>query len=69
MLILISEEYGYRSWLWKYPHSKEQLIIDWNAGKAPLNFYDPRRSVFDGELIWLKADTPYPIEEACQLRD
>lgn len=61
MFILIEEEYGYRTWLWRYPHDKKQLIADWKSGKAPLNFYDPSYSNFDGKLTQIKADTPFPI--------
>jgi len=53
MLVYIVEEYGYRHWVWRYPHSREQLILDWKNGKAPINFYDPSTSPFDGELIQL----------------
>jgi hypothetical protein len=60
--IFISEEYGYRTWLWEYPHSKEQLIKDWQAGKAPLNFYDPSYSEFDGELSHLTKEHPKWLE-------
>ena len=58
MLIIIDEEYGYRTWLWRYPHDKKQLIEDWKAGKAPLNFYDPSFGTFDGKLTRLKGTWP-----------
>lgn len=55
MKIFVSEEYGYRSWLWEYPHNEAQLIKDWKDGRAPIDFFDPRDSDFDGELRQLTA--------------
>jgi hypothetical protein len=54
LYIDLEEEYGFRRWLWQYPGSKEQLLADWNAGKAPLNFFDPSTSKFSGDLILVK---------------
>lgn len=51
--IFVSEEYGYRSWIWDYPHDAAQLIKDWKAGRAPLDYFDPRNSDFDGDLTQL----------------
>ena len=54
--------------MWRYPHNKEQLIEDWNSGKAPLNFFDPSYSFFDGEFIQLpgwprKGDPPVVLSQ------
>jgi hypothetical protein len=46
--IWITEEYGYREWIWEYPGTQEELIADWAAGKAPLNFFNPSSGA--GEL-------------------
>lgn len=33
--ILISEEYGYREWLWTFPGTVEEVIEEWKAGRVP----------------------------------
>ena len=48
--VFVEEEYGYRYWIWEYPGTKEELIADWKAHKAPLCYFDPRNSKFEGEL-------------------
>lgn len=48
--IILEEEYGYRTWLWSYPESKEQLIADWLAGNAPLNFFNPSKGNYKGTM-------------------
>lgn len=55
--IYIDEEYGYRAWLWKYPGTLDQLISAWEAGYAPLNFFDPRLGEFEGDLLPLTCET------------
>ena len=54
MKLYVCEEYGYRSWVWEYPHDRQQLVQDWKAGRAPLDFFDPSTSEFDGELLHLR---------------
>jgi hypothetical protein len=50
MRIFVIEEYGYRHWNWMYPGTAEELVADWKAGRAPVNFFDPRKGKFSGEL-------------------
>jgi hypothetical protein len=49
--IKLVEEWGYRTWIWCYPGTREALIQDWLAGRAPLNFYDPSFGDFPGRLF------------------
>jgi hypothetical protein len=39
--VLVDEEYGFRTWMWLFPGTKEQLIEAWRKKEAPLNFIDP----------------------------
>lgn len=55
MKILVEEEYGYRCWLWVFPGTTAELIADWKAGKAPLDFFNPSRSDFRGKLSQLRS--------------
>ena len=48
--VFVEEEYGYRNWLWTYPGTKEELVADWKAGKAPLNFFNPSQGNFSGKM-------------------
>jgi hypothetical protein len=55
--ILIEEEYGYKTWLWTYFGTVEQLISDWKTGHRPVysgtgrNMYGiPRSLPWSGEL-------------------
>ena len=34
--VQITEEYGYREWVWEYPGSLIDLLTDWRAGNVPL---------------------------------
>jgi len=49
--ILVVQEYGYRTWLWHYPGSRDELVHDWLSGHAPLNFFDPSRGAYRGKLV------------------
>ena len=49
-VVFVEEEYGYRIWLWTYPGTKEELVADWKAGKAPLNFFNPSQGSFGGKM-------------------
>lgn len=35
LVIHVSEEYGYREWVWYYPGTVDDLKRDWNARRAP----------------------------------
>ena len=35
MKVFISEEYGWKSWVWDFPGSTEELIRDFRAGRTP----------------------------------
>lgn len=60
--ILLEEEYGYRTWLWEYPGTKEQLIADWKAGRAPMNFFDPSQGkAFIGTMTEILHITALPV--------
>ena len=59
--ILLEEEYGYRTWLWEYPGTKEQLIADWKAGRAPMNFFDPSQGNFEGTMTEILYITALPV--------
>jgi hypothetical protein len=63
MRIYVEEEYGYRQWEWLYPGTPDELIADWKAGVAPLNFFDPSRKdpakPFKGELVEIEAAIIY----------
>ncbi|MGD9729664.1 MAG: hypothetical protein AB7L09_02685 [Nitrospira sp.] len=32
----VTEEYGYREWMWTYPGTVDELIADWVAGRRPI---------------------------------
>lgn len=46
--IFISEEYGYRSWSWDYPGTKEELIADWKAKRRPVDFWGAKETGYLG---------------------
>ena len=48
--VFVEEEYGYRLWVWAFPGNIEDLIVDWMAGKAPINFFNPSVGKFAGEM-------------------
>lgn len=52
--VSVEEEYGYRLWTWDYPGTVEELVADWKAGVAPLNFFDPSMSDFKGTLVLVR---------------
>jgi hypothetical protein len=56
MKIYICEEYGYREWIWDYPGTVEELISDWKAGIAPLNFMNPSEGTYRGTMIQITDD-------------
>lgn len=51
LVVAISEEYGYRSWLWVYPGTIESLRADWLRGHAPTNFFDPSIGNYEGTMV------------------
>lgn len=34
--IQITEEYGYREWVWEFPGTLAELVEDWRNGRVPL---------------------------------
>lgn len=48
--IFLTEEYGYRQWIWTFPGTKEELIITWKSGNAPLNFMNPSVGDYPGAM-------------------
>lgn len=49
--VALEEEYGYRLWIWEYPGTEAELLADWKARKAPLNFFDPSKGKYAGKMI------------------
>ena len=33
--VWVTEEYGYREWLWIHPGSVDDVVADWKAGRIP----------------------------------
>lgn len=51
LVVAVQEEYGYREWLWVYPGTVEELRADWEAGRAPTNFFNPRNGNYRGTMV------------------
>lgn len=62
--VFIREEYGYRYWRWDYSGTHEELIADWKAGLAPLNFFDPSVGEYKGTMTQLDAAADAEYDEA-----
>ena len=50
--VWITEEYGYREWLWIHPGAVDDVVADWKLGKIPPCIYvyglAPRSDDFQG---------------------
>jgi len=50
MRIWIREEFGYRDWLWTFDGTKEEVLLQWKLGRAPISFFGIRQQKeYDGK--------------------
>jgi len=48
--ILVSEEYGYRTWRWTSSMSMEDVILGWMSDTVRFSFFNSSHGVFPGEM-------------------
>ena len=59
--IYVEEEYGFRNWVWMFPGSIPELVAEWKAGRAPLNYFDPSLGKLKGEFTEFGLDCPNDV--------
>jgi hypothetical protein len=48
--IYVSEEYGFRSWIWTFPGNKKALQKAWDDRNRPDNFFNPSVGKYPGTM-------------------
>ena len=50
--VWVTEEYGYREWLWIHPGSVDDVVADWKAGRIPTCIHVYRYDDASREAHW-----------------
>lgn len=57
--VWITEEYGYREWLWTHPGDADDVVAAWKRGDVPVNFWGLR----EGQAWAGTCEQFYPADE------